>query len=120
MIGVDQRLVDVAHQAIQLSKVDFGIPSTGGMRTLADQMTLHKEGKSPCDGVYKRSYHQTGKALDVFAWVNGHISYEEEHLTTIAAAFLQCAAYRGLKLYWGGHFQSYTDMPHFEIHDIGN
>ena len=47
--GIDERLIEITDLAISLSNVDFGIPSTGGLRTLDDQVKLFTEGKSKCD-----------------------------------------------------------------------
>ena len=33
MAGIDDRLIDIAYLAIKLSNIDFGIPSTGGLRS---------------------------------------------------------------------------------------
>ena len=112
--GVDQRLIDISDLAIRLSTVDFGIPGDGGVRTEARQNELYLSGVSKCDGVIKISNHQTGNALDVYAYV-GKASWEPEHLTTVACAMLQAASMLGHKMIWGGHWTSYCDMPHFEL-----
>ena len=39
--GVDSRLIEISDLAISLSNIDFGIPSTGGLRTEADQAKLY-------------------------------------------------------------------------------
>lgn len=106
---------DIAHRALELSNVDFGIPSSGGFRTAVQQNHLYLNNKSQLDGYNKKSYHQTGKALDVYAYVNGKASYEVEHLALVACAMLQAAAELGYKLEWGGHWTSFVDMPHFQI-----
>ena len=112
--GVDQRLIDISDLAIRLTKVDFGIPGDGGIRTEARQNELYLAGSSKCDGVIKLSNHQTGKALDVYAYVDG-ASWEPEHLTSVACAMLQAASMLGHKLVWGGHWATFIDMPHFEL-----
>ena len=117
MEGIDDRLIDIAELAITLSPVDFGIPSSGGFRSTQDQAELYTSGKSKCDGTAKKSYHQTGKALDVFAYVDGKASWDTLHLTTIATAMLQSASQLGIELQWGGLWRSWKDMPHFQIKD---
>ena len=117
MAGVDGRLIDIADLASKLTNVDFGIPSTGGLRTAEDQHRLFTDGKSKADGVNNLSYHQSGKALDVYAYVNGKASWEKEHLAIIAAAMLQASAQLGYELKWGGLWKSWQDFPHFEIKD---
>lgn len=115
MEGVDERLVSIMKLAITKSKVDFGIPPYGGMRTAKEQAFLFKEGKSKADGYDKLSKHQSGRAIDVFAYVDGKASWEEEHLAMVACAVLQSANQLGIKIKWGGLFRRFIDMPHFEL-----
>lgn len=117
LAAVDERLQQIAKRALYLSKVDFGFPSNGGLRTAEEQNRLFHYGKSTLDGYDKKSYHQTGKALDVYAYVNGKASYEREHLALVACAMLQAASELGYKLEWGGHWISFVDMPHFQVVD---
>lgn len=113
--GVDPRLIEITDLAIQLSNIDFGIPNTGGLRTTEDQVLLFTAGKSQCDGRTNKSYHQTGRAVDVYAYVDGKASWDHLHLTHIATAMLQASAQLGYKLEWGGLWNSWQDMPHFEL-----
>ena len=115
MLGVDARLITVAYRAIEITKIDFGIPGTGGLRTADQQHTLFLDGKSNADGFKKLSKHQQGRALDFFAYVDGEASWQEAHLAQVAAAFLQAALETGVRIRWGGLFRSFTDMPHVEI-----
>ena len=117
MEGIDDRLIDIAELAITLSPIDFGVPSSGGFRSTQDQAELYTSGKSKCDGRTNKSYHQTGKALDVFAYVDGKASWDTLHLTTIATAMLQSASQLGIELQWGGLWRSWQDLPHFQIKD---
>ena len=117
MAGIDDRLIDIAELAITLSPIDFGIPSSGGLRSIEDQAALYTSGKSKCDGRTNKSYHQTGKAIDVYGYVDGKASWDTLHLTTIATAMLQSSAQLGYELKWGGLWKSWQDMPHFELRD---
>lgn len=121
MEGVDQRLVDLFIEALSLSPIDFGIPETGGLRTAEVQHDLFVNGKSKCDGYLNKSRHQTGKALDVFAYINGRASWDNEHLAIIAGVVLSCAKRKKLKVTWGGSFGSAElkgwDRPHFQLED---
>ena len=117
MAGIDERLIDIAELAITFSTVDFGIPSTGGLRTTEDQAELYTSGKSKCDGRTNKSYHQSGKAIDVYGYVNGEASWDTLHLATIATAMLQASAQLGYELKWGGLWKSWQDYPHFELRD---
>ena len=113
--GVDHRLIEITDLAITLTHIDFGIPSTGGLRTTEDQAKLFTSGASKADGRTNKSYHQTGRAIDVYAYVDGAASWDVYHLTHIATAMLQAAAQLGYKLKWGGLWSSWQDMPHFEL-----
>lgn len=115
MTTADPRLVEIAMLAIKISKVDFGIPEFGGKRTHFDQRELFDRGASKCDGTKIKSKHQSGLALDVYAYVDGKASWDTEHLTMVAVAMLQAASRLGHRLAWGGLWTSFVDMPHFEL-----
>ena len=114
LYGVDAELYKVVELALTISKIDFGIPSDGGIRTAERQNELYKDKKSKLDGYNKKSYHQSGKAFDVFAYVDGKASWSAKHLTHIATAILAAASQLGVPLEWGGHWVSFVDMPHFQ------
>ena len=117
MRGVDQRLIDISNLAIQITNVDFGIPKLGGLRTADNQAALFASNKSKADGVVNKSYHQSGKALDVYAYVDGKASWSKQDLAIVACAMLQAAGELGYKLKWGGLWKSWQDFPHFELQD---
>jgi len=117
LTGVDGRLIEIADLAIKISNIDFGIPSTGGLRSTEDQAELFRTGKSKADGRTNKSYHQSGKALDLYAYVDGKASWNTIHLALAASAMLQASAQLGYKLKWGGLWKSWQDMPHFELED---
>ena len=113
--GVDPRLIEISDRALQLSTIDFGVPQYGGMRSATDQAQLFTAGKSKCDGRVNLSYHQTGRALDVYAYVDGKASWSVEHLAIITVAFMQAANELGYKLESGGLWNSFTDWPHVQL-----
>ena len=115
--SVDSRLREIANRALEISKIDFGIPASGGMRTATEQRNLYVLGKSQLDGFKKKSYHQTGKALDIYAYVDGKASWDKSHLSMVACAMLQAANELGYKLQWGGLWVNFVDMPHFQLVD---
>lgn len=117
MVGVDPRLIEIAEKALSISKIDFGIPKDGGLRTAERQRRLFEEGASNCDGTKKKSYHQTGMALDVYAYVDGRASWDKMHLTMVASAMLQAASLLGHKMSWGGLW-GWTDLPHFQLEEV--
>jgi peptidoglycan L-alanyl-D-glutamate endopeptidase CwlK len=85
------------------------------MRTVEDQAALYTAGKSKADGRTHKSYHQTGRALDVYGYVDGKASYSVEHLAIIGVAMMQAANELGYKLESGGLWSSFTDWPHFQL-----
>lgn len=112
---VNGDLQKIAMRAIEITSIDFGIPRHGGLRTAEEQRILCDEGKSLCDGYDKLSYHQTGNALDFYAYVDGRASWDTEHLAMVAAAFLQSASELGIILEWGGLWKNFVDMPHVQL-----
>ena len=113
--GIDPRLIEILDRAVQISIYDFGVPSSGGLRTVEEQAKLFTAGASKADGRTHKSHHQTGRAVDVYAYVDGKASWDHLHLTHIATAMLQASAQLGYKLEWGGLWNSWQDMPHFEL-----
>lgn len=118
--GVDPDLIRVARRAIEITLVDFGYPKLGGKRTALEQRQLFEDGKSRADGYMHKSRHQSGLAIDFYAYVDGSASWKHEHLAMVAAAHLQAASELGVKVKWGGLWKSNSggiygwDMPHIE------
>lgn len=75
MDGVSPYLQMLAIRAIAISPVDFGILETGGERTASMQYNIFKQGFSKCDGYKKKSYHQSGNALDTVPYINGKYTW---------------------------------------------
>jgi peptidoglycan L-alanyl-D-glutamate endopeptidase CwlK len=125
MKGVDPRLIEIAQEAIKITRIDFGIPRDGGVRTAARQNELFRDGKSKCDGYEKKSNHQPdkrdglGKALDFYAIDprTGKATWEDLPLVLVALAFTQAAAALGYKLASGGLWKRFKDLPHVELMD---
>lgn len=118
--GVDPRLLMIVQHAIKISNIDFGIPSSGGLRTTEDQAKLFTAGKSRADGRTHKSYHQTGKAVDVYAYTDGAASWQPEHLALVAVAMLQAASFYKISLesgvLWNKKDALYGwDCPHFQL-----
>jgi len=117
MSGVTPELIEIANLAIKITKIDFGIPQFGGIRSTSEQAKLYADGKSKADGTTHLSNHQSGNALDFYAYVDGKASWDELHLAMVATSFLQAASILGYKLGWGGLFKSFKDFPHVELLD---
>ena len=123
---VDPRLIQISDLAITLTLVDFGHGPDSGFRTGERQLELHRDGKSKADGYKRKSNHQSGKALDFYAFVNGRASWEHDHLAMVASAFFQAACILGYRIRWGGLWASRNptvvngipygwDCPHIEL-----
>ena len=126
MKGVHPDLITIFSEAIKNSPIDFGIPKSGGIRSAGQQNILFQQGVSgKCDGIQIKSKHQTGEALDVFAYVNGKASWNKNHLCLIAGVILSTAKRLKkegkvqIEIKWGGTFGSDNfqgwDLPHFEV-----
>ena len=117
--GVDPRLQELMQNAIKVSPIDFGIPQFGGLRSAEEQQILFKKGVSKCDGFKLKSRHQSGKAIDIYAFVAGKASWKKHHLALVAGVIISEAERIELNIKWGGTFGSNEfegwDMPHFEL-----
>ena len=126
MKGLDERLVKVLFRAIRIASkkkdgVDLTIPHFGGLRTADEQNKLFENGFSKCDGYEKKSFHQSGRAVDVIPYVKGENIYQmkeaEKQLLfhKVAVCMLEASNKEGVRLNWGGNWTSWLDRPHFEI-----
>ena len=80
MEGIDERLIRVLFRAIRIASkkkdgIDMTIPQFGGLRTADQQNKLFENGFSKCDGYDKKSYHQSGRAVDVIPYIKGKNVY---------------------------------------------
>lgn len=113
---VDTDLIRVAKRALEISGhrggCDFTIPPHGGKRTVEEQQALFDKGVSKCDGINNRSYHQSGRALDVVAYRKG-ASWDE--LEEVAVCMLQAAIELGVDIEWGGNWRNGWDGAHYQL-----
>lgn len=109
MEGIHKDLRAVTDLALQLSPYDFII--TDGKRTLAEQRKHVANGASRT----MKSRHLTGHAVDFVAIVNGKVTYKEQYMREIAAAFKAAAKQLGIPIVWGGDWKSFQDTPHIEL-----
>ncbi len=96
LVGVNERLQEVVHQAILGTAVDFGVIE--GVRTLERQKQLVESGASKT----MKSKHLKGRAVDLMAYLNGRASWELNLYDDVANAMKLAAKSQGVALTWGG------------------
>jgi peptidoglycan L-alanyl-D-glutamate endopeptidase CwlK len=119
MEGVNPLLIIFAERLLKASPYDLTIPWMGGVRTADEQKAIFEEGNSKCDGTEKRSYHQSGNAIDIVLYGKSTAEmYDAEKLEKIGEIGKQIWDEMGFKhcvLKWGGDWTSFVDRPHWEI-----
>ena len=123
---VDGRLQALTYAVLANSNYDFGIPSTGGLRTAEEQNALYKKKWSQLDGYNKKSYHQTGKAIDIFIITDGLADYKSidkyRHVAFLFKKYFKLFKSLGIfpensSITWGGDWRKFKDLPHFQINN---
>lgn len=94
--GVDDKLVAVVTNAIELTKVDFGVIC--GMRTQEEQQELVDKGASQT----MKSLHLEGRAVDLMAYVGSRGSWELNMYDDIADAMKEASKKLDVGIRWGG------------------
>ena len=109
MQGVHPDLVAVVNRAIEITPIDFGVSE--GLRTEERQKKLLAEGKSRT----MKSRHLIGEAVDVYAWVDGGVSWDVKYYHKIADAMKEAAEDLNVQITWGGDWRTFFDGPHFQV-----
>lgn len=134
MTKLCSRAMEIANKR-KLHCPDFGI--SRGKCSAAEQHELWKIGRvllnstddpknrdswllvgnivTNCDGYEIESAHQSGHAVDFFAYVDGKANYEPGNLSLIATCFFEASSNMKIDIDWGGSFRSMSDAPHIEI-----
>ena len=130
--GINPILITILKDAITDSPYDFGIPGDGGFRTHLRQAELYARGRTTKDLIEKgvngiegrpdksritwtlKSYHMTGNAFDIYAYIEGTPSWNMEYLEPIARHLIKVAAKHGVILNWGEDLWG-KDGAHFQI-----
>lgn len=129
----------LVHSVLSLSPYDLGIPPTGGRRTPEEQNELFNKGWSKLDGYSKKSYHQSGMAVDIVVYEDGKKSYScLDKYEEISILFMEnFESLRELGVFpntsylrWGFDWdkdgvrgdrdpdERFYDAPHFELRNI--
>lgn len=98
--GVDSVLCDIVRYAINITDVDFGVIS--GVRSQKEQAALFKRGASKCDGIVRKSKHQSGQAVDLMAFIGSKACWEVAVYDDIADAMKEASSAAGYNIRWGG------------------
>ncbi len=107
--GVQLPLLRVVELAIKKTAVDFAVIE--GLRTPKRQKELFAAGATKT----LNSRHLTGHAVDLAAYVGGKLSWDWPLYHQIAAAMKEAAKELGVKIVWGGDWETFPDGPHFEL-----
>jgi len=118
--GVDPLLIAIICDAVHKSPHDFGIAWMGGYRTAEQQNELYQQGRSKegkiitnADGYKKKSFHQSGKAVDIVCYKDGSITWEQEIFAEVMEHIMYIASLRyNTRLTWGG---KWGDSPHIQL-----
>jgi len=120
IVGIKPVLIDILLEGIKDSPFDFGIPLDGGLRTKERQEYLYSIGRTteldrkPITWT-TNSYHMTGKAFDIFAYVDGKATWEHKYYEPIARHLQKVAKdLFCIELEWGYDLWG-KDAPHFQI-----
>ena len=123
----------VVNRAITLTEVDFMVGQ--GLRTRDEQARLYGQGRTgaqmkamglpvhyakpsmPRVTWTMNSNHLSGRAVDLWAWVKGGISWDTNkgYYEEIARAMKLAAMFECVPIEWGGDWKSSKDYPHFEM-----
>ncbi len=140
LIGVRPELVGVVERAIQITEQDFAVHD--GLRTVAEQRRYVAKGVSQTmDSMHLPQADGYGYAVDLVPYINGKVRWEWPAIYPIAEAVRRAATELGVRLVWGGCWQTlngttvdperlvqeygarrraqgrraFTDGPHYEL-----
>ena len=116
LLTCDERLVLIANDVIKFT--DFAV--TCGHRTDEEQDELYAIGRTTPGRIvtYKRggeSVHNIdpSPAIDLVPWP---IDWSDHsRFIGLAGAIRYAAWLRDIRLEWGGHWQTFKDLPHYQI-----
>lgn len=113
MEKLDPELRKVVKLALKYSKYDFGVAES--LRTLERQKELVATGKSKTlKSRHLPNHEGKSEAVDLAVYVDGKLTYEKKYLRKVAGAMFKAAFELGVPIEWGGHWESFLDMPHFQ------
>jgi peptidoglycan LD-endopeptidase CwlK len=111
----------VMRESLAIGLMDFSIAF--GYRGEQEQNEAYENGKSTKRWPYSKHNKMPSKAVDIYPYVNGKVSYNKLHCCVLAGIVLTTAAKLGIKIRWGGNWnqdgepitdQEFNDLGHFE------
>ncbi|AUS00483.1 hedgehog signaling/DD-peptidase zinc-binding domain protein [Vibrio phage 1.275.O._10N.286.54.E11] len=113
MESLDPELRKVVKLALKYSKYDFGVSES--LRTLERQKELVASGKSKTmNSRHLPNAEGKSEAVDLTVYVNGKLTWEKKHLRKVSGAMFRAAFELGVPIEWGGHWETFLDMPHYQ------
>ena len=120
LIGVEPALAFLVTEAIKITKQDFMV--LDGVRSMVEQRKLVDRGVSKTFN----SYHLNGLAVDLVAYVDGTLTWDEKYYHAIAKAMKKVSKKHGIKVDWGydmwkwdmAHFQRTGQKPYYDIRKL--
>lgn len=127
-------LKTIIIESIKNSPYDFGV--THGHRSSELQNDLYKKGRNESgeiidkskvvtyvDGYIKKSKHNylPSLAVDIVVYVNSNITWEHEYYGIVAGHIMKIAeelfeqSKINNRITWGGSWNKFKDLPHFQI-----
>lgn len=107
-------LAKVMVRALELSKYDIGL--TEGARTQERQKQLLEEGATTTlnsEHFVREDGH--AYAVDFIGYKIGKNNFDPSLLRKIAGYIFQAAFELNVPIEWGGHWESFSDMPHIQL-----
>ena len=107
----DPKLQEIMNEVIKIMDISI----LCGYRTKKDQEEAFEKGHSKLQ--YPESKHNSkpSKAVDIAPWDNGIDWNNKESFHELAGIIKGIAHMKGIKIKWGGDFNSFFDGPHFEL-----
>lgn len=94
--GVNRKLVNVVHEALAVSDIDFAVIQ--GLRTMEEQKRLVASGASQT----MKSKHLSGDAVDLMAFLGRRGSWELPLYFKLVDAMKNAAIANDVRIRWGG------------------
>ncbi|MCP4898880.1 MAG: M15 family metallopeptidase [bacterium] len=111
LASCDERLQRVCNRAIEV--IDFSVIC--GHRAEADQEEAYREGKSQLPWPYSEHNERPSRAADIVPYP---IDWDDRERFHFLAGVIKAVAFiEGIPLTWGGDWNKFQDLPHWQIAD---